>query len=211
MVVFPTETLTWYTAVVRPCLRNHFLHATVRLFNMPLNNDIKRFGIRFFGLIFSNIFMASILRKLAPPFQQRLQPKFALCSSVVKRYTQHRDWLRIPSNIYQDRLQSSFTFVYWVALATCNPSLHLVSTQCPAKSTRADEMYLSSPSNSFSSPKYTLANEAARSIPLMIPTAFHTSPSFTHLRSRPNARYDSAVQIARGVLGLSCWTVRRGG
>ena len=29
MVVFPRETLTRYTAVVRPCLRNHFLHATV--------------------------------------------------------------------------------------------------------------------------------------------------------------------------------------
>ena len=36
---------------------------------MPLNNHVKSLEIRFFGLIFANIFMTLILGELTPPFQ----------------------------------------------------------------------------------------------------------------------------------------------
>ena len=67
----PKKRLTRLTAMMRPCLGNYLLHARARPFNMPLNlNRIKCLEIRPVGLVFTNIFITSILSKLATPFQR---------------------------------------------------------------------------------------------------------------------------------------------
>ena len=156
------------------------------------------------------MFRTSILGKLGPPFQQSFTPKLLRAFQWSKATLSIGTGFEFPQiSIKTDFSHRSrlFTGLRWL------PAILLFAWSTPntLRNLRVRMRCIyPPPSNSFSSPKYTLANEAARSIPLIIPATSRTSPYFTHLRSRPNARYGSAVQIARSVLGLSCWTATQG-
>ena len=145
-------------------------------FNMPLNNDIKRLEIRFFRLIFFNMFRTSILGKLGPPFQQSFTPKLLRALQWLKATLSIGTGFEFPQiSIKTDFSHRSrlFTGLHWL------PAILLFAWSTPNTlqnlRVRMRCIY-PPPSNSFSSPKYTLANEAARSIPLIIPATSRTSP-----------------------------------
>jgi hypothetical protein len=67
---------------------------------MALNNPIKFLEIRFFGVIFTNTFMASTLGKLAPPFQQRFRPELCILHPAALKsclvFTRNEEKVRVP-------------------------------------------------------------------------------------------------------------------
>ena len=65
-------------------------------FNMPLNNDIKRLEIRFFSSDLLQYLHDFDTAQVGTAFSAIIQAHIALCCSVVKTYTQYREWLRIP-------------------------------------------------------------------------------------------------------------------
>ena len=174
-------------------------------FNMRLNNDIKRLEIRFFRLIFSNMFRTSTLGKLGPPFQQSFTPKLLRALQWLKATLSIGTDFEFPQiSIKTDFSHRSrlFTGLHWLpaillfAWSTPNTLQILrVRMRCiyPPRQTH------SPPHNT---PSQTKLQDQSHSSSQLHPVPLHISPT-----CGPDPMH-VMVQIARGVLGLSYWTVR---